>query len=69
VRLASKLTGFEIDIEAEKENTIKQEDTKESVENKEAKEGVAEAKPVVQKLKKKSELENNLLSAIEEHGE
>jgi hypothetical protein len=32
-------------------------------------EAVAESKPLVQKLKKKSELENNLLSAIEEHGE
>lgn len=58
VRLASKLTGFEIDIEADKSATTV--DTGEAV---------AEAKPVVQKLKKKSELENNLLEAIEEHGE
>lgn len=57
VRLASKLTGFEIDIEAEKEGMAAPE------------EAVAETKPVVQKLKKKSELENNLLEAIEEHGE
>lgn len=56
VRLASKLTGYEIDIEAEREAAP-------------AKEATAETKPVVQKLKKKSELENNLLSAIEEHGE
>jgi transcription termination/antitermination protein NusA len=55
VRLASKLTGFEIDIEAEKDNVPAEE--------------IAESKPVVQKLKKKSELESNLLSAIEEHGE
>lgn len=54
VRLASKLTGFEIDIEAEKQAPV---------------EAAAESKPVVQKLKKKSELENNLLEAIEEHGE
>lgn len=52
VRLASKLTGYEIDITAEGE----------------AKEQT-ESKPVVQKLKRKSELESNLLSAIEEHGE
>jgi len=56
VRLASKLTSLEIDIEAEKEAAPVPEAT-------------IEAKSVVQKLKKKSELENNLLSAIEEHGE
>jgi len=60
VRLASKLTGFEIDIEAEKDGMAAPE---------EAGEAVAEAKPVVQKLKKKSELESNLLDAIEQHGE
>lgn len=54
VRLASKLTGYEIDIESEKEAVV---------------EPTAESKPVVQKLKKKSELESNLLEAIEEHGE
>lgn len=52
VRLASKLTGYDIDIAAE---------------NQEA--PVAESKPVVQKLKKKTELESSLLEAIEEHGE
>lgn len=52
VRLASKLTGYEIDITAEGE-------TKQQT----------ESKPVVQKLKRKSELEGNLLSAIEEHGD
>lgn len=56
VRLASKLTGYELDIEAEKGNEP-------------APEAVAEAKPVVQKLKRKSELENSLLEAIEKHGE
>ncbi len=58
VRLASKLTGYEIDITAEK---IEEEPK------------VVEEKPKaaapVPKLKKKSELENSLLSAIEEHGE
>jgi len=61
VRLAGKLTGFELDVEAEKvaakEETTKQE-THENV----------ESKPVVQKLKKKTELEDSLLQAIEEHG-
>lgn len=56
VRLASKLTGYELDIEAEKGTEP-------------APEAQAEAKPIVQKLKRKSELENSLLEAIEEHGE
>ncbi len=63
VRLASKLTGYEIDI-AGVDNAPRP--VKEAEEPKEA---VESSKPVVQKLKKKSELENNLLSAIEEHGE
>lgn len=59
VRLASKLTGYELDIEAEKSSPS------------EAQEGVIETTelPKVPKLKKKSELENSLLEAIEEHGE
>lgn len=52
VRLASKLTGFEIDILAET-----------------AKTAVTENITVTQKLKKKTELESSLLSAIEEHGD
>lgn len=56
VRLASKLTGYELDIEAEKQSTPRE---------------TAPAKPAAPapKLKKKSELENSLLEAIEEHGE
>ena len=58
VRLASKLTGYELDIEAEKASTPAE---------------VPVATPVkaagAPKLKKKSELENSLLEAIEEHGE
>ncbi|MEI7682834.1 MAG: transcription termination factor NusA [Candidatus Saccharibacteria bacterium] len=56
VRLASKLSGFEIDITAEKapEPAVVEEPKKPAV---------------VPKLKKKSELENSLLEAIEEHGE
>lgn len=52
VRLASKLTGYEIDINSD------------SVQPSESK----ETKPITQKLKKKTDLENSLLSAIEEHG-
>lgn len=56
VRLASKLTGYELDIEAEKQQAV----------------AVPAAEPAAKttpKLKKKSELENSLLEAIEEHGE
>lgn len=53
VRLASKLTGYELDIVA----------------GQEVPEGAeVESKPVVQKLKRKNELESSLLEAIEEHG-
>jgi N utilization substance protein A len=55
VRLASKLTGFELDIEAEKQGQEKA--------------AVVTETPKVPKLKKKSDLENSLLKAIEEHGE
>jgi len=59
VRLASKLTGYELDIEAEKEGApAAEEDSK--VQTKEL--------PKQPKLKKKSDLENSLLEAIEEHG-
>jgi N utilization substance protein A len=56
VRLASKLTGYELDIEgANGEGGVKSE--------------VVQPDNVVPKLKKKSELESKLLEAIEEHGE
>lgn len=58
VRLASKLTGYEIDITAANPAAPVAIATPE----------VKESKPVVQKLKRKTELENSLLSAIEEHG-
>lgn len=57
VRLASKLTGYELDIVAEDQVPAPapaKEETK---------------KVQAPKLKKKSELENSLLEAIEEHGE
>ncbi len=60
VRLASKLTGYEIDIEAENEATRRS--------KKEEKAPVAKNSPVP-KLKKKEQLESSLLEAIEEHGE
>lgn len=56
VRLASKLTGYEIDITGKKEKIVTE--TKES-----------EPAPVAKKIKRKSELESSLLDAIEEHGE
>lgn len=62
VRLASKLTGIELDIEG-----TKVEESEDSAEGAPKVETVADApKP---KLKRKSELESSLLSAIDEHGE
>jgi N utilization substance protein A len=72
VRLASKLSGYEIDIEADKasQSVADVEETPKEVPQ-EAAEGVVETTelPKTPKLKKKSELENSLLDAIEEHGE
>src|SRR5579862_5051778 len=56
VRLAGKLTNYELDVEAD------------NAEARTQKEDGVESKQVVQKLKKKSDLENSLLEAIEEHG-
>lgn len=56
VRLASKLTGYELDIMADKPAEPAPEATVEAV------------KPV-QKLKRKDQLESSLLEAIEEHGQ
>jgi N utilization substance protein A len=56
VRLASKLTGYDIDIAADAPNEPAPEATVEAV------------KPV-QKLKRKDQLESSLLDAIEQHGE
>ncbi len=74
VRLAGKLTGYELDIEGEK--GAKKEEAVTPVEDKPAEKEETgqppaeqvESKPVVQKLKKKSDLEDSLLKAIEEHG-
>ncbi|HET7302035.1 MAG TPA: transcription termination factor NusA [Candidatus Saccharimonadales bacterium] len=62
VRLASKLTGYELDIEADKQAPAPVEAKKEEA-------APAPARPAMPKLKKKTELENSLLEAIEEHGE
>jgi N utilization substance protein A len=56
VRLASKITGYDIDIVADKMAEV-------------APEAVVEAVKPVQKLKRKDQLESSLLDAIEEHGE
>ncbi len=59
VRLASKLTGYELDVVAE---TVKQVESEPSE--------VKTTKPLGgQRLKKKEQLESSLLEAIEEHGE
>ncbi len=64
VRLASKLTGYEIDVSAE--GAAASEPEKPTIVADEQKPAEDKARP---KLKKKSELESSLLEAIEEHGE
>lgn len=56
VRLASKLTGYELDIEAEQPAQVTGEVTTKEL-------------PKQPKLKRKEALENSLLEAIEEHGQ
>lgn len=63
VRLAGKLTGYELDVEADKAGGVNEPEKPAEDEQP----GV-ESKQVVQKLKKKSDLESSLLEAIEEHG-
>lgn len=63
VRLASKLTGYELDIEAEKAATPHVTEPATPVSK------PSSTSMAAPKLKKKSELESSLLSAIEEHGE
>lgn len=67
VRLASKLTGYELDVSADKpkEEPAQQPEASKPTQDT----GNTTSKPVTQKLKKKSELENSLLEAIEQHGE
>ncbi|MEI7674395.1 MAG: transcription termination factor NusA [bacterium] len=68
VRLASKLTGYEIDIEEFKDKQ-KSDDIEVKSENITDKPVVEKTQLGTPKLKKKSDLENSLLSAIEEHGD
>lgn len=69
VRLASKLTGYELDIESD--NGSPKESAAPVAAAAPAATGTVETTelPKQPKLKKKSELENSLLEAIEEHGE
>lgn len=67
VRLASKLTGYELDIAADQTSPAPAAEKPAA-----PKEAQAAAKPpagATPKLKKKSELESSLLDAIEQHGE
>lgn len=66
VRLASKLSGYEIDIAGEKDPVAVEPSADKPAAAPEKREA---PKQVVPKLKKKSELESSLLNAIEEHGE
>lgn len=68
VRLASKLTGYELDIESEKTTATDGAKEKEGETAAEGKVTTTEL-PKTPKLKKKNELESSLLEAIEEHGE
>lgn len=70
VRLASKLTGYELDIEAEHEASTESEKTPQESDKQEAGSEKEKTKtlPKQPKLKKKNELESSLLEAIEEHG-
>jgi N utilization substance protein A len=61
VRLASKLTGYELDIESAGAEAAPAEESAGKIETTEL--------PKQPKLKKKSDLEKGLLEAIEEHGE
>ncbi len=67
VRLASKLTGYEIDIESSRGAPKEAADTTE-VKTEKKEEPKESSTKAPKKLKKKSELENSLLEAIEEHG-
>jgi N utilization substance protein A len=68
VRLASKLTGYDIDIEAEHAAAPASASPKEA-EPQAATTAIATEPAKVPKLKKKTDLENSLLEAIEKHGE
>lgn len=66
VRLAGKLTGYELDINAEQVASTADEPTEAPAAQKPT---TAAVKPGLPKLKKKEALESSLLDAIEQHGE
>lgn len=72
VRLAGKLTGYELDVDSDKSPVPDKPDSDDKTEEAPAEEpkveDKAKSKPVVQKIKKKSDMEDSLLQAIEEHG-
>lgn len=70
VRLASKLTGYELDIEADKAAGESEDKAPAPATKSEGGDKVKTTElPKQPKLKKKNELESSLLEAIEEHGE
>jgi N utilization substance protein A len=69
VRLASKLTGYELDIEAERAGGQPSEKADNEKDEKIEGKVTTTELPKTPKLKKKNELESSLLEAIEEHGE
>jgi N utilization substance protein A len=69
VRLASKLTGYELDIEAERTAAPELAEAPAKEKTADASKVETTTLPKQPKLKKKSELESSLLEAIEEHGE
>ncbi len=68
VRLASKLTGYEIDIESLSGDNTKREEPKQPEKPAAAPE-VKKPQEKTNRLKRKSELEESLLTAIDQHGE
>ncbi len=69
VRLASKLTGYELDIAADSaKSPAPKEETKDEPVAETAAQPAA-AKPAPGRIKRKTELESSLIEAIEEHGE
>ncbi len=69
VRLASKLTGYDIDITSDEQASVAPDIQDEKPSSDTKVEAKPEDKPVTQKLKKKEQLESSLLDAINEHGE
>lgn len=71
VRLASKLTGYEIDMVTDQPRERKEKPANQPDQDRKDKEETKKEQPKKTggKLKKKEQLESSLLSAIEEHGE